>query len=401
MSERLIIRLGSQQQYAISWLLFSDKEGEVVASGCLKNAQELTQLTQHAKNNVVEVLIPGQDVSYFEVELPKVNRRQALAAIPFMLEDDLGSDVETLHFVYPKSEGQQQGVYVCSKDKISQWLTWLSDASISTNLMVPDYLALPVAGENHLSLLQLQHEVVLRHGANKGQTVDISWLPMVLQQLSMSDEESLTIDDYGIEQRLSVENIEWQEQTLLLPMQQLALGIKQSKINLLIEDFAQNKQRNSDFSIWRKVMCVAAFALILILGERFYQVHQLEQQRLALKKSSETIYRQLNPNVVHIVGLKKRMQEQLTSLSGGQGDGLLLDMLGMLNSAFDQVPSVKPQNIKFDLRRRELRLQANGEDYQQFDQFKKILSTKYSVTTGAMNNNGNEVSGSFTIKVKQ
>ena len=111
MSERLVIRLNSHADDDIHWLQYNDKAQETIASGCLNNASELDQLTALATTASVQVLVSGCDISYFEMTLPKANRRQAFDAIPFMLEDELAADIDTLHFVYSAGKGETQGVY--------------------------------------------------------------------------------------------------------------------------------------------------------------------------------------------------------------------------------------------------------------------------------------------------
>ena len=100
MTERLVIRLGSHAEQAISWLTWSDSEQEIIASGTLSNAAELVSLSERASQGVVQILVPGTDVGLFSVELPTTNRRQALKTIPFMLEDELAADIDLLHFVH-------------------------------------------------------------------------------------------------------------------------------------------------------------------------------------------------------------------------------------------------------------------------------------------------------------
>ena len=404
MSERLIIRLGSQSQDEISWLVWSDSEQEIIASGTLNDASELTTLEQWANKLTAQVLVPACDIGYFDVNLPKTNRRQAIKAIPFMLEDDLASEIDNLHFVYAKSAEDQQGVFVVNKDKLTQWLSWLEQAGIRVKKMIPDWLALPSSAvDNGISLLQLNNDIMIRQGQFSGQTIATSWLSGSLELLAQQYED-LVIENYGISDELKEINLKntdfsWQDQNLLLPMQQLAVGFAKTTVNLLVDEFAvKDQQQVGGWKVWRNVAIAAVISLILIFVDKGYQIQQLESQQAALKLSSETIYRKLNPNVKRVVKLKTQMKNQLKQLKGGNNDSQLLSMLSQLNNAFAKVPQLKPTSIKYDNKRREIRVQANGDNYQQFDQFKKQMAGKFSVTTGAMNNSGDKVNGSFTIK---
>ncbi|MDO6654196.1 type II secretion system protein GspL, partial [Colwellia sp. 1_MG-2023] len=48
MAETLYIRLGSQAQDEISWLIFNTLEQEIIASGVLPHAEQLSELTEKA-----------------------------------------------------------------------------------------------------------------------------------------------------------------------------------------------------------------------------------------------------------------------------------------------------------------------------------------------------------------
>lgn len=397
MSERLIIRLASQPSQPISWLVYSDKDQEVMASGVLNHSDELSQISDQASNRAVDVLVPGEDVGYFEVSLPKANRRQALKAVPYMLEDDLASPVESLHFVYAKAQGEVQGVYVCQRQQMTVWLGQLKAAGIKPKRFLVDYLALPVPENNGISLLQFEQSILLRYSINRGQTVEQSWLPIVLSQLPKDEAPSL--EYFGLDEQLKVEGYEWKEQSIVMPLQQLADGLRHSTINLLSGEFTQiSKSQSNHWQVWRTAAAVGAIAFTVFFIDIYLQAQQLEQQRAVIKQQTESIYRQLNPGVKRVRMVKKQISKQLQALgSGSQGSDMLV-MLVALNDALKQVPELKPLTIKYDDKRQELRLQADAKDYQQFDKFKQLLSTKYSVTAGAVNNDGSKVNGSLTIK---
>lgn len=396
MSERLIIRLASQSTQPIMWLVYNDQQQDVIASGELSSSDELENIATYAAQRPVDVLVPGSEVNCFEVTLPKANRRQAIKAVPYMLEDELASPVEALHFTYAKQQGDQQTVYVCEQEKIQWWLDTLTRAKITIRSMIPDYLALPVPEEHNISMLQLGDSIVMRKGSSLGQTIEKSWLELAFSE--HESDEALSVAHYGVESQLMVDGITWHEQALLLPMQQLAQGTEKPNNNMLTGMFKQNKNEQNHWLIWRTAASVAAVALVLFFADMYIETQQLVEQRASLKLQTDRIYKQLNPNVRKVRMVKKQMTKQLAQLGGGSNDSEMLIMLVALNDAFLQVPELTPITIKFDNKRRELRLQADAKDYQQFDKFKQILSANYTVTPGAINNNGSKINGTMTIK---
>lgn len=396
MSERLVIRLNSHADDEIHWLQYNDKAQETIASGCLNNASELDQLTALAKTASVQVLVSGCDISYFEMTLPKANRRQAFDAIPFMLEDELAADIDTLHFVYSASKGETQGVYVCAKSKIREWLSWLDNANIFAAQFVPDYLALPVTEDNSISMLQLGDDLLIRASITNGLTIDGEWVNIALPRLAQDNE--LLIAHYGVDESYQIEPYSWAEQQLVPPMEQLARGLVKLPINILVGDFEQNKQQHDHFKIWRPVAIAASLLIVLFFTEQLIRVNQIEDRIVVLKKQSAAIYKKINPNVKRVIRIKSKMTSELKELAGGSEESELNNMLVSLQAAFISVPKLTPINIKYDQRRQELRLQAEGDSYQIFENFKKKLDEQYSITMGAMNNNGNKVNGSLVIK---
>ena len=63
MAEKLYIRLGSNAKDAVHWLIFSDDEEGIMASGELPNADALAQLAEKAKQREVITFVPASDIS--------------------------------------------------------------------------------------------------------------------------------------------------------------------------------------------------------------------------------------------------------------------------------------------------------------------------------------------------
>ena len=398
MSERLIIRLGSQVTDTINWLVGSDGEQEIIASGTLNDAHELSTLSQRAARCLVFVLVPGADIGFFEVELPKTNRRQALKAMPFMLEDELASDVEQMHFVPGQSVGNNQSVYVVDKSKLALWLSWLTAANITVKQMLPDWLALPLPStDDAVSIIELDNQLLIRQSTEQGLTIASDWFDSWLA-FTAELQPQLLLENYGASEQVTQHDANWQARDTLLPMQCLAMGVNQSKVNLLIGEFAP-AQRHTTLHLWRSVAVVSVVAVLLIFVEKFYLINQLTAQKTVVMANSQAIYLQLNPDAKRLNRLKYRVKQQLKQVTSGGGQSHFLPMMASLNNAFAKVPQIKPVSIKYDDKRRELRIQANADSYQQFEAFKRQLSTTFTVTTGAMNNNGSKVNGSLTIKV--
>ena len=402
MSETLYIRLGSKEQDTIHWLVWSLAEQEIIASGELANAEELAELTDKAQSRRVTVLVPSCDVALKALTVPGNSNRAIKLAAPYMLEDDLAQDVDDLFFAYhnlPKNEqGHNCFVAVIDKHQIQQWQAWLAQADIFCQTMIPDVLAMPV-NEHGYSAIVLGEQVLVRQSLWQGQTFDVNAWPIVATQLP--DEESeLEIQAYSpLPEQPSTLAIA--EQPAELPLALLAKHADRQSFNLLQGEFQLKKTQSFASTQWLWVAGLAAFALSLHLGIKGTQLWQLKDQQQALEQEIIATYKSAFPNSkrVRINTIRPLVKQKVAELmQGSEGNGFLLT-LSKLKPAFVKVPELRPETLKFDSKRKEVRIQAVGKSYQSFERFKiELEKAQLTVSQGSQSNQGGKVAGSFSIK---
>ena len=144
MSEFLTVRLSSEPQSPVQWLVWSTSQQEVIASGELASWQQLDELTPYAEKRTCIALLSGNDCLLKNIEIPKGAARQFESMLPFLLEDEVAQDIEDLHFTI-LDKGADSAV-VCGVEH--QWLTQVmsafSENGITIRKVLPDTLALPV-----------------------------------------------------------------------------------------------------------------------------------------------------------------------------------------------------------------------------------------------------------------
>lgn len=68
-----------------------------------------------------------------------------LKALPFLLEEEVASDVESLHLVALASREQQVSLVGVDKELMSNWFGWMAgEAGMETRQLILDVLTLPV-----------------------------------------------------------------------------------------------------------------------------------------------------------------------------------------------------------------------------------------------------------------
>ena len=403
MSERLFIRLGVTDSEPCSWLVWSEQEQEIIASGELADASALQTLSERAGNRPVDVLVPSDVVRLMHVELPEKGQRQALKALPFLLEEQLAQNVDELHFVAGARDGDTLHVAVVAHEQMQQWQTWLTDAGLKARKLVPDCLALPLS-DCQWALVQLGQQYLLRTGVGSGVAVGRDWLDMLLPQLldthaSVDEDGQIIKPTVACYTEYQDERLECRLQPLELPMLVLAKGHLLSPVNLLTGPYKPRKEYNAQWQPWKKVAIAAVAVFVLALLNKGMGIYQYQQQADEFKAQSEQIFRQVAGSN-RIVNLRSQLGKTLSMMQGGGAGGELFVMLNELQSAFKQVPELQPQTLRFDGSRGELRMQVAAKSYDQIDKFRQLAAQQFSIDAGAMNNNDGAVTSTLTLRSK-
>ena len=397
MSEQLVVRLGSQPLDPVFWLVWSQSEQEIIASGELPDAHQLHTLSERAGHRPITALVPGTDVLLKQVQLPAKASRKALAAIPFMLEDELSADIDQQFFALGDKQDDLQNVAIVEKQKIETWLDWIAEAGLVCDKMLPDILALPVS-EGSWSLLQLGSQLMLRQDLWLGLQGETSWFLPAVSHYAKQQEQALLIDNYTDMTLPPLPNVEVRTQKLDMPMQILALGAQGVTFNLLQGEFKQKKQSQGQWQKWRLAAVLATIALLTSLIDKGIELSQLKSQNQQLTQQIHAEFKRAFPETRRIVNVRSQMKQKMQALEQGGSGTSMLAILSQLSDAFAS-SKVKPQTMRFDSKRSELRLQAVAANFEALEQFKRAAQAQgFEVEQGAINNKDGQVMGSLLIR---
>ncbi|MBN7819164.1 type II secretion system protein GspL [Bowmanella yangjiangensis] len=397
MTEQLIVRLGATPQEPVQWLVWSTAEQDIIASGELTHAEQLISLKDRAGSRPVTVLVPASDVLLHWVTMPAKASRKALTAIPYMLEDELCSDIDSQFFAMGPRQGNQQAVAVVNRDSLQQWLSHLQQAGLTCHKLLPDVLALPVQ-ENGWSLLQIGEQLLIRQDQWKGLQGETSWMLDALLHHAKQLSEPLSIANYSSLTLPDSPNLLQQAEPLEMPMKVLAQGALASQMNLLQGEFKPKRQQQGQWQKWRLAAILAGIALSTSLIDKGIQASQLASQKEQLDAQIEAEFKRAFPEVKRIVNVRSQMNQKLNELQQGGGGASMLVMLSQLSTAFAQ-SKVLPQTLKFDGKRAELRMQAMADNFEALEQFRRLAEGQgFTVEQGAINNTDSKVVGSLSVR---
>lgn len=392
MSESLVIRLGTNAQQPVEWLVWSAKEEEIIASGTLASAHALGELRERAGGRPVVTLVPGSDLIFRRVSLPGKYSRQAAAALPYLLEEQIASDVDELHLVVLAHEGHDVDLMAVDKEKMQTWLGWLEAAGLKSQQLLPDVLALPQAADGW-SALQLGKEWLLRQGPCQGIVADEPLLAMLLAV----EAEPVTIHSHTPVP--PIPNANWQAADPELPMLLLAKGALNCQANLLQGPYRPQTEYSRYWLQWRKVAVVAGLLLLVALTQRGVHLYQLAEQDKVLKAEIRQVYTRIFPGETRIVNVRSQMAQHLKLLGQTPQDGVLL-LLTELAPTFAEVPGLKPQVLRFDAARGELRLQVTAPGFAEIERFRELAGKRFEVQQGEVRSTEGKVEGALVLKGK-
>jgi general secretion pathway protein L len=417
-SERLFIRLGSKQEQSCSWLVWSEQEQEIIASGELSDAKSLSSLAERAGNRPVDILVPAASMMLTDILVPEKGQRQALKALPFMLEESIATNIDEMHFVVGPRQGDKLSIVAIAHEQMQNWLAWLSDAGIKAKRLVPDCLALPLE-QCHWAVMECGDELILRTGEGTGVSMPKTWqsvaLPALVSSAVKSAAESavksaaknhpaqvvnnaLSVAVYS--DTVALEGVEQRSQPLELPMLVFAKGILNAPVNLLTGIYKPKREYSKQLLLWKNSAIICMVALVLTLVNKGLDIRQLNQATEAMNSQSENIFRSVSPSTQRVVNLRSQMQTQLKSMQGQAGGAAFFDMLTGLQLAFKQVPDLKPNSLRFEANRNEVRMQITAKSYAQIEQFKALVSKDFQIESGAMNSNEDLVTSTMTVRSK-
>ncbi|MCQ8869284.1 type II secretion system protein GspL [Vibrio splendidus] len=409
MSEFLTVRLSSEPQSPVPWLVWSTSQQEVIASGELSSWEQLDELTPYAEKRSCIALLPGSECLIKRVEIPKGAARQFDSMLPFLLEDEVAQDIEDLHLTILDKDATHATVCGVDREWLKQALDLFREANIIFRKVLPDTLAVPLEDQG-ISALQIDQHWLLRQGHYQAVSISEAWLPMFLQSdwvAAGEEDQATTIFSYTAMPSDDVQQqsgLEWQAKPAELVMSLLSQQAIASGVNLLTGTFKTKSSFSKYWRVWQKVAIAACLLVAVIVTQQVLKVQQYEAQAQAYRMESERIFRAVLPGkqrIPTVSYLKRQMNDEAKKYGGsGEGDSLL-GWLALLPETLGQVKTIEVESIRYDGNRSEVRLQAKSSDFQHFETVRVKLEEKFVVEQGPLNRNGDAVFGSFTLKPHQ
>ncbi len=310
-----------------------------------------------ARDRRLVVMLPSTDITITSVELPAqlqtAPQARLLQAIPYLLEERLAEDVETLHIAIGKRRpASPLPVVIASRERVDAWLKPFSDRQITPTALVPDILCLPHANDPlhpAWSVMLEGSQANVRIGPCAGFNCETE---MLADYLALAEPpEGLRLQIYPVE-HAELPSLSLPAQTsssVANGLEYLLRGYNENdSINLLQGPYATTPDYLYWFQPWR--MTAMLLAAWLVLGTLTLVVEhlRLKHELRGLENTAETAFRAAFPQVTRIVDLRTQAQQQLTALKrAGGGGGGFLPLLHGSSQVLSRFQTVKVQEIQF------------------------------------------------------
>lgn len=394
-SDHLLIHLpvdfeASPESSAIGWVHIP---AGAEAAQCPWQQSTLSELPTFSNNCLITVLIPTEWLLLSRVDLPQPfstkQRKQLLQALPFLIEEQLATDIEEQHIAIANIQNQQVDIAVIERQRLQSVLDCLRQHQLAADALIPDALTLPL-NSNQISSVTLLLEPTrasLRTSANTAVSIDQNNLATLLDSWEPSSSDcELTV--------LSTDSSCLENQRVQLQTTASASGVNlnltdtgdyitsstitdwQTDLNLLQGEFAAAKKHAKATTSLRLPAIAASVGVILYLGYLLTSGMYFSWQAEKQYQDTLALYRSYFPNDRRIINVRTQTRNHLSGSRNQQGDQFL-NLLGQFIKQWQpQANDLQMQQIRFNRQRSELIIELNSKSIDQLDQLRNQLTSQ-------------------------
>jgi len=335
-------------------------------------AASLDELAGQAQLHQLIVWIPSEQLSFTSATVPSGQQRHIDKILPSILEDNLASDIDQLHFVTGATLNDELSVIVVEQSQISAWLEQFSAVGLKPQAFLPDSLAIPLYDEQW-SLYVDGDVSQLRTASQMSHMFDTQNLSTLLGLIAIDNNATLSVFARD-EQRGSLNlqmPVDWCGQAIeklsTLPDKSVMA------MNLLQGQFKPQSNVQKYWQQWKQVAVLAIVALGLQLTTVGIEAWQLNQQVKSTKAEIEKVFHEAFPDEKRIVNVKAQTMQRMAQLQSQQdGTGYLM-LLQKISPALKSSNNISLSRINFEQRLGTMTLDIKTQDYAQLEQLKMTI----------------------------
>jgi general secretion pathway protein L len=362
----------------------------------------LEQVIALAAGRKLVVFVPGAEVRLTQVQVPARQPAKVLQAAPFVLEDQLAEDIETLHFALgPRQADGVFPVAVASHAHMEEWLTPFRQHELMPDQVVPETLALPWDQSGPWSVLPEPHQLTARTGAFAGFSCVPEDFELFLQLAEAGTPHPLRVlvplgsqEDYTRLQR-PLELLPGFNH----PLEALVRNLRPAQsINLLQGHYSQREGLERFWKPWRFAAGLLAAAFLLGVVTNTAEAIRFGHAAKAQDAANEARFGQLFPGQrIAALDLNTQVEQQARILQGGNGQGGLMKLMQAAADSLTAVPGLT-LNVA-ELRENALYLDLSGPDLQALEHLRAWFAAHHGVAMDVVTADSGEGGAKIRIKL--
>ncbi len=345
-------------------------------------------------------LIAGEDVFISREARPPGRERQVQKAIPFVIEEKLAADIDSVHVAAgPAPDGGGLLVAAVAKERLDSLLAELKTAGLVPDLIAPDFLALPWQPDR-LTLLVTGDRFIARlsdgTGAAMEKTALAAWLKLALAEDGDRDAELVVYDCGGVGDGIpdSARIVEGPQDWPLLLAADAPFA---SPLDFLSGEYKNRGRLRSLppfmlapavlLAVWSGLFCLSR-------GIDYVRVSRAEKE---LSAAAEAVYRRAFPGETTVVNPRLQMERKLAASTRRAG-GDFLPVLAKIAPELLRASGFNLRRLRYDGRR--IVLEMDLASIAEFDRVRGAVAAKLgrTVKTGQIRKKGSGVRGELRIE---
>lgn len=330
-----------------------------------------------AVNNTVMVASGLETILRF-FSFSAKEKRHIEKAVPFMLEEDVITDIDDLHLVTHKVSDSQLGVLGIEKSRMEASIDALVEKGITPNYYLPSIQMLPESEADWL-IVHSEGEYLIKTN-DKRLAIDSEGLAVCIYALTDGFSEIPTSIDVIVFSNADEVLVSKEMPEALKPAvnlkkmdygQFLQSEFKQAtKWNLLTGTFNLSADWMERLKPWRWVLAGLALVYCVDYGLTSMQAHEFQKQSKVIKQQTDALFRQVVPKGA-IVDHKRQLNKLLKNVNDSDQTGFS-QMVGKVEPIF-KANVLDMNSIQYDRNKGELRLDCVVADFATLEKMMESL----------------------------
>lgn len=409
-NEWLLLRLPAQSDALLTWAV-ADGSGRLISMPGRDAGDALHTMSTGRR---LALLVPGGDVSLFQVPLPAANEARLLQLAPFALEDQLSQDVDSLHFAVGRRDAVTGlvPVAVTERAQMDQWMARAAQLGLIPEAVFAESDLAP-AVPNQVTLLVTEDQLLLRNGDGRPLSMPANDPLLALEMLLGADADLAGVhlsvyagpDDWprhaapieALRDRVASYKVQLSSGGLLALF---ALGLAQAApVNLLQGPFQRGEAGRERWLRWRGVAVAALALLVLHVAGSWWQLRQLRAASAEMDASIASVFGAILPGQAPGSEPRRVLERRFAALADTPGrQGELLPLLAAVAAAHDNVPTAQLESVGFTAGSLQLRVSTpTAAALEQFSQALRAGGYNADVISGQPQ--GERYAGQIALKI--